>query len=485
MKLRRLPILASKFVLLVFIGSCWCVAGRAQDSFAKTFAPECSPENVDPEIRVSVSHGDSQMVEISLRNISGHSCYLPGELPANFMTAKSGAEITINPVQVCFNCGQDGKSRWSEPLLLFEGGQTARQTFAWTNKVNAGNGSCFQVNLLEFFLQNKFLVLWQTQNPSLTVCSAIEVRPFSLGIETDDPEISDTNAKSLKLSAERGTYYEGQAIRLRLEVEEPEIGAPAVEQECARLFERVRSPEGFERIDQVGSAWDTNCKVTSTATSSSKRIVAFDVNSGHNNRWGGVGEHTIQFIDTDGTLPDEWLRRATSNVLHLQIADPATIKRTWGKRVEGLAADVTIDKDSYELGKDIPIHLAVENFSANVPIYGASPVWNPCDVLRVEVRDSVGQLVRGNHPHPCMGGGPSGAWRYATGKVVPLEWSLDQLGMSPERPGVYTVVAIWNPFQGSDYTCELCQVTANEVVNARKFVVRSNVAVFSIRDAHR
>lgn len=30
--------------------------------------------------------------------------------------------------------------------------------------------------------------------------------------------------------------------------------------------------------------------------------------------------------------------------------------------MEGLAADVTIDKNTYELGKDIPLHLAVENF---------------------------------------------------------------------------------------------------------------------------
>jgi hypothetical protein len=83
-----------------------------------------------------------------------------------------------------------------------------------------------------------------------------------------------------------------------------------------------------------------------------------------------------------------------------------------------------------------------------------------------------------------MGGGPSGAWRYTAGKVVPLERSLDQLGMLPERPGVYTVWATWEPFQGIDYTCELCAVTADYLANAKRYVVRSNVATFTIRDRH-
>jgi len=484
MNLKWPLILVGKIMLLVLCFS--CVTTRAQDSPAIS-APDCSPENLDPDIRVSTSHDNSQAVRTKLRNVSGHACYLRGELATNFMTVKSGAPITLNPVRSCYNCGPDGKSRWSEPLLL-ENNHIAHQAFTWANRRISGEIPCVQVNLLELFLNSKMLVLFQTQNPILAVCSQVEVSPFLLGAETDDTNSGaseeDKGAKMLKLTADADAYYVGQRIRLRLEIEEPDGGEPSVERECSLLFERMRSPEGLTRLDQVASAWDSDCKVTSSTILSSKRVITLDVNSGHNNRWGGVGEHTIEFIDIDNSHGNEWLPKVTSNMLYLHIADPSTIKRTWGKLVDGLAADVTIDRNSYELGKDIPLHLAVENFSASVPIYGASPVFNPCEVLEVQVRDSAGQLVSGNHPQPCMGGGPSGAWRYPSGKLIPLEWSLGPLGKLPTHSGVYSVVAIWEPSQGTDYSCEFCQVTDDDIAKSKRYDVRSNVVTFSIQGKH-
>ena len=99
----------------------------------------------------------------------------------------------------------------------------------------------------------------------------------------------------------------------------------------------------------------------------------------------------------------------------------------------------------------------------------------------MQVRDSAGQLVRGNHPGACIGGGPSGAWRYPNGKLIPLEWSLGPLGMLPSNPGVYSVVAIWEPFQGTDYSCEFCQVTGDDIAKSKRYDVRSNVVTFSIQ----
>jgi hypothetical protein len=483
MSLSRSLIVFGKAMFLVCFG---CLSTRAQGTSAKIIsAPDCSAENVDPDIKVPTSRDNSQAVEIRLLNVSGHSCYLRGELAANFMTVKKGAPITTNPVQFCYDCGPNRQTRWSEPLLLGNA-RAMQQTFAWTNKLVPGETPCVQINLLELFLGNKMLVLFQTQNPIFAVCSTIQVSPFSILPKDDATKLQEDGgiAKSLKLTAEKDTYYVGQRIRLRLQVEESDTGALSIEQECQLLFERVRSPEGLTRIDQVGAAWDTDCKVEAASKLSSKRTVTLDINSGHNNRWGGVGEHVIQFIDAGNERGNEWLPSAASNILHLRIVDPSTIKRAWGQSVEGLAANVTIDQDSYGLGQDVALHLAVENFAAVVPIYGASPVWNPCDVLEVEVRDSTGRQISGNHPWPCMGGGPSGAWRYPNGKLIPLEWSLGPLGMLPDRPGVYTVMATWKPFQGNDYSCEFCQVTSDDVAKSKPYVVRSNVASFSILDKH-
>jgi hypothetical protein len=239
------------------------------------------------------------------------------------MTVKKDSPITMNPVPFCYNCGPNRQTRWSEPLLL-ENAQAAQQTFAWTNELISRETPCVQINLLELFLGNKMLVLFQTQNAIFAVCSTIQVSPFSIlpkDNSTKLPKDGGTD-KSLKLTAERDTYYIGQRIRLRLEVEESDTGALPIEQECQLLFERVRSPEGLTRIDQVGAAWDTDCKLEGASKLSSKRTVTLDVNSGHNNRWGGVGEHTIQFIDAGNERGNEWLPSAASNILHLRIVEP-------------------------------------------------------------------------------------------------------------------------------------------------------------------
>jgi hypothetical protein len=49
-----------------------------------------------------------------------------------------------------------------------------------------------------------------------------------------------------------------------------------------------------------------------------------------------------------------------------------------------------LDKDAYKLGEDVPLHIAVENFDAPVPINATSPVWDPYAAIGVEVRDAMG-----------------------------------------------------------------------------------------------
>lgn len=483
MDVPRLIALAKKTVLVsVFCCDFLCPPSFAQNSLSKIDPPDCTAADVDPALRISESHS-YQTAEVALRNISGHACYLHGALARNFMTAKPGLPIEWNRVEECYNCTPDGKSHFHDPLLL-ENGKVAHQTFGWTSAFVFGGQPCIQPNILEFILSLHKVLFLETKNPILSVCSQVDVNAFSLGPDLDASK-GNGPAKpgaiaSMKVMADRDTYYVGQRIRLALDVETPESVASPIESECPLLFERVRSPDGLARFDQIGAAWDFDCKVKTSTNLGSKRIVTLDLNSGHNNRWGGVGEHTIEFVDASCTTRNEWIPSATSNTLHLRIGDPSTIKRTWGNQVEGLAANVTMDQDSYEVGKDVAIHAAVENFAASVPIYGASPVWDPCGVMDIEVLDSTGQPVPQTGAHICTSGGPSGAFRFAKGMIVPQEWSLQQLGLLPDRPGVYTVVATWQPFQGTDDTCGLCPLPEN-MANVKRFVVRSNVAKFSIR----
>jgi hypothetical protein len=50
----------------------------------------------------------------------------------------------------------------------------------------------------------------------------------------------------------------------------------------------------------------------------------------------------------------------TNYCLRIQFDETAAIKRTWGPRAKGIAADITLDKDTFRVGKDVRVHLTVE-----------------------------------------------------------------------------------------------------------------------------
>jgi hypothetical protein len=157
----------------------------------------------------------------------------------------------------------------------------------------------------------------------------------------------------------------------------------------------------------------------------------------------GFGEHTFQVLQLAGSLDDPQLLFATSNVLRVQIDDPSLIPRKWGTRARGVAVDITLDKDTFRVGEDVPLHLAVENFDAESPIYGRAE----CGIVRIEVRDADGHPLRYDERFfdisICSGHG-LGLVPYARGEIFPLETSLRTEGWLPNRVGTYTVAVSWS-----------------------------------------
>jgi hypothetical protein len=149
-----------------------------------------------------------------------------------------------------------------------------------------------------------------------------------------------------------------------------------------------------------------------------------------------------------GSVDDPKLHFASSNVLRIQLGDPSAIPRRWGPRVKGIAADITLDKGTFRVGEDVPLHLAIENFDAAVPLYSWDPVWDPCMVVSFEVQDSGGHELSVSKRFPqwsvCTGHG-FGPRTVAQGKVIPLERTLGKEGWLPNQPGTYTVVITWAP----------------------------------------
>jgi hypothetical protein len=166
-------------------------------------------------------------------------------------------------------------------------------------------------------------------------------------------------------------------------------------------------------------------------------------------RWGVPGEYTFEISQVGDSSEEGRLRPARSNIVHIEIADPSTIARKWGSKVKGLAVDVALDKATFRVGEDVPLHIAIENFDAKVPVFGVSPTEH--NVVEIEVHNAGGQSVpiseRFLYSFNYVGQGSS--MRYPKGKMVPLERTLWGDGWLPNQPGTYTVVVTWTTWDDS------------------------------------
>lgn len=335
------------------------------------------------------------------------------------------------------------------PLTLAPG-HVVRQTFRWKTLPQSEETRCLQPKWMS---GPAFLVA-----PSLIkqICSDIEVSRFSLA-PTSDPTASETQITGVspvhgfKLSSDKDTYYAREGFSLRVLSTVASDQAPAQPDSCPALYLRERSPNGTTRIDEVQSLAFKGCSLAALGHESGDWKSGLDLDSGANSRWEGIGQHEFEVFQLTGSTNEAQTGFVSSNVLTVRIADPSLIQRRW-ERAKGIGADITLDKDTYRLGEDVPLHLAIEDFDADVPLYTWDPLWDPCWVVGIEVQDAAG------HPLPvnerfrrssiCTGHG-FGPRLFQKGKVVPLERNLRAEGWLPNHPGTYIIVLTWSPCFGS------------------------------------
>jgi len=418
-----------------------------------TGASNCTSADLDVHFQFANGPGDNYTIIATEQNISGHACIFNG--PAYGLTVvhdpnpPSNRFETASGIDVSYPKGPEPKT---PPTA--EPGQFIRQTFRWRTSPQEGGKPCVQ----PAWMSGAFLLVV----PSLlkNVCSDIEMSRFVLLTSKDLAQDGEQSANERQspvfvLSSDKSTYNQGESFSLRLALAQPGSLSSSEEQKCPALYLQVRSPDGFTRLDEADPRSFNGCPNSAVGVQPGDWRSGFEINSGVRNKWGSIGENSLEVFQLVSSV-DGQLHFLSSNTLQIHIADPSALARKWGPHTKGIAVDVSLDKDTYKVGEDVPLHIALENFDSEVPVFGASPVWDPCSVVRVQVQDLQGRLVSENERYhdrfPCMGGGPIGPKLYAKGEFFSLEQRIRGQGWLPNRPGVFTVVVDWPTSTGpADY----------------------------------
>jgi hypothetical protein len=415
--------------------------------------PACTAADLDATMQFAEEPEGRYTVAMDYRNISGHPCRLNNPDPMGFVPDKAANGARY---ELCYDC-ENRLPNGQYPIVrafVLNPDNAAHVTYRWKTQATDANKPCIQpewmhTSVNQDYKQGFLLVSRTLLKP---ICSPVDVgRYVPVFFAVQAPPLN------IDLTADPTPHFPRQQINVSATLEEADE-SNAKETACPVLLQRTRSAEGRTRWDQFGGPADHSCKANMIENGKRQRAMQFD--SGHNSRWDGLGVHTITLLKA--IAPDKYgnIVIATSKPLNLRVMDNVSLARQWGPKIKGVAVDVTLDKDTYTLGEDIPLHIAMENFDADVPILGESTIWHPCDAAGVDVRDKCSHPIKKSQgiEFICMGSGPMGLWRYPKKAVVPFESTLRPIGLLPEQPGNYTVSATWSPFAGNDDTCNLCPV---------------------------
>jgi len=423
------------------------------------FTPPCEAADMDASIQTADGPESYYTLALNYRNISGHECRLMYPDPPGFVPrpAPKGApqDARFDACMDCANRSPDGKPVYVPPVTIENGG-VVNIAVKWRTEPADGRAECWQPALMDTSINQDYQNEYQVVSGALLkrVCSTIEVGRYVRGVfdARSQPATGVTAGATIELIPDANTYYPGQRIRIAATVHPPAADSSAKERFCPVMLERIRSPGGGTRWDEIGN-W---CEAETIGTDASGRHIKIEFDSGHNSRWSGLGDHAISMFllaksgDRGSVLSPE------SNTVDVNIADNKTMKREWGRQVRGVAVGVTLDRKRYELGQDVPLHIGLENFAAEQPVLTFNPNWDACCVYEVLVRDACEHPVKksqviwiGHHGGPLM--------PYSKGKIVPIESALSEQGQLPKTPGRYSVTVTWSPWTYADDSCDHCE----------------------------
>ena len=422
---------------------------------------DCALASLDTDLSFGTDGSAYTTFNLTRLNLSDRACLLNEHWPGiGFVPDRleGGQPFGMHPYGI-------------NPLRL-EPGRSATLTYRWLRAAPDETVTCLEPK----WMSGPALVA----APSLIgkVCSEVYVSQWRLNENPEAPQASGSKGEppAFKIGADKTAYDEGEWFPLRVSLD---LANPAGQQfrpddvECPVMYLRERSPDGGVRLDEITPRNFKACKQHPfNREASGDWDKGFEVESGALSRWQGNGQHSFQMFTLMSPAGDGAIRWAASNVLRLDVIDPATLARKWGPTVRSLHIDLTLDKDTYRVGEEIPLHLAIEALDPELPVLTWDEVWDPCMAVGVRVLDDKGVQVPDSElfslTSPCMGHG-FGPRPIAAHKIVPVERLLGAMGGLPKQPGIYTIVAIWSANVGVKIDPEkiIQSPDANSCVQAR------------------
>jgi hypothetical protein len=380
----------------------------------------CESSALDKTIRFDTD-GTNQKIIFGFRNVSEQPCSLR---PITGLGLWSIAEhYMTSGMPRCRSCsaGDNGGFARAMSRLPLEPRQSATFTLEWPVAPDAEAASCHNID--DVFLHNdasptESLVQFTVQQAALRLCDPVTSGAYQVlaSDESDRPL-----PVALNLTPNDTKYFPDEPIEMRLAADDPGHLLGAAFKSCGTLLlmQRVRAPTGDMRFKIINltsapSHWQdgfvTTFKSDSSSTIYSDPVVAakfpdeMEYLAGRG--WRAEGgqpsaiEHDAAYISI---CDHRWQTIATSNVVQVHATDSVTQEPKWGPQSSGFALSVTVDRDAYKLGQDVPLHIACIRNGQDWTVENV--YYNPACAPHIEIVDSNGGPAASGYSGPSLQGG--------------------------------------------------------------------------------
>jgi hypothetical protein len=394
--------------------------------------PPCEIADLDSTLHLHNEHSGFFSVTEEVRNRSTRACRLEYASPS-FQAVQRHGPLIRTHVDVCRNCDREGHESRPSPLVLAPDA-IAHATISWESKLSPDHPQCVAMGAMyvNFGPRSAGATLYPGW-PGIPICSTVTAGWFVPG---PDPKAPRKGVATLRISAAKTSYFPRE--HMLLSVTSSNSGKlPEAGQTCPPFLQRIRYPNGATTY--VPLAGDPRCKILS-ASHHSPESPELEVTLLANVYW-ELGEYQLQLLQyaQPGKHDNTWRLVAKSDNFRYSLSSSYKIERTWGPDVNGLAATVTLEKMTYSLGEDVPLHIALKNIS--VP--DRSLHIRLCTDAVITVRNDKGEKIEPeNDEEFCSQNGTNNPY-LPPSDLVPREHSLKLMGLLPRQPGTYTIESTW------------------------------------------